>query len=203
MPRKSAYWQRGQSGIWLPTVCAGLATSALLGACSSSSSDGSDPNPNLNADPSLGARAGIAGSAGSGTGGTVVIGAGGSSTQVVPTEPTIVSCRDNASCKHFPGDALLKPIFRRILYSWTTPEQVAELRANRVLFTRTERPGKGPGYAFTALADFEKLGETAAHLLARKVLNRSRRRAMHGMRLGLRGSVGPVKTTAISSFVSS
>jgi hypothetical protein len=31
------------------------------------------------------------------------------------------------------------------LWSWTTAEQAAELRRDRVLFTRTERPGGGPG----------------------------------------------------------
>ena len=41
---------------------------------------------------------------------------------------------------------------RRELYTWTTAEQVAELRAGSVLLTRTERPELGPGYASEALA---------------------------------------------------
>lgn len=46
----------------------------------------------------------------------------------------------------------------RELYSWTTAEQAAELRRDGVLFTRTERPGMGPGYAFTYLASVADAG---------------------------------------------
>ncbi len=42
-------------------------------------------------------------------------------------------------------------VARRELFSWTTDEQVAELRRDQVLFTRAERPGMGPGYAFEFL----------------------------------------------------
>src|SRR6185369_17398673 len=41
-----------------------------------------------------------------------------------------------------------KRIARRELFTWTTDEQAAELRRDQVLFTRSERPGIGPGYAF-------------------------------------------------------
>jgi hypothetical protein len=41
---------------------------------------------------------------------------------------------------------------RRELYSWTTNEQAAALRADRVLFTTVEQEGLGPGYAFTFLS---------------------------------------------------
>jgi hypothetical protein len=37
---------------------------------------------------------------------------------------------------------------RREFFSWTTDEQAAELRRDQVLFSRSERPGLGPGYAF-------------------------------------------------------
>ena len=40
---------------------------------------------------------------------------------------------------------------RRELYSWTTDEQVAELRKDKLLFTTTETAGLGPGFAFTYL----------------------------------------------------
>ncbi|HET7545719.1 MAG TPA: hypothetical protein VFK05_37885 [Polyangiaceae bacterium] len=48
---------------------------------------------------------------------------------------------------------------RRELFSWTTDEQAAELRRDQVLFTRSERPGLGPGYAFTV---FEQLASEAS-----------------------------------------
>jgi hypothetical protein len=40
---------------------------------------------------------------------------------------------------------------RRELFSWTTAEQAAEIRAGGVLMTRTEREGLGPGYAMEVL----------------------------------------------------
>jgi hypothetical protein len=47
-------------------------------------------------------------------------------------------------------------VTRRELFSWTTDEQAAELRRDQVLFSRSERPGMGPGYAF---AVFEQLAQ--------------------------------------------
>ena len=41
---------------------------------------------------------------------------------------------------------------RRELYSWTTDEQAAALRSDRVLFTKVEQEGLGPGYAFAYLS---------------------------------------------------
>ncbi len=49
-----------------------------------------------------------------------------------------------------PGPAPNFPINNRF-YSWTTPEQAAELRATRKLFSREERPGLGPGYLMSEL----------------------------------------------------
>lgn len=43
-------------------------------------------------------------------------------------------------------------VARREFFSWTTDEQAAELRRDQVLFSRSERPGLGPGYAFNVLA---------------------------------------------------
>lgn len=41
----------------------------------------------------------------------------------------------------------------RELYSWTTEEQIAELVAGGEVLSRSERPGRGPGYAYDALAE--------------------------------------------------
>jgi len=54
---------------------------------------------------------------------------------------------------------------RRELFSWTTDEQAALLRRDRVLFNRTERPSMGPGYAFEVfqqIARDQALPERAA-----------------------------------------
>lgn len=53
----------------------------------------------------------------------------------------------------------------RVLYSWTTQEQLEELRRDRVLFTRTERPGLGPGYAFHAIDELAQQSAGATHEL--------------------------------------
>lgn len=53
----------------------------------------------------------------------------------------------------------------RELYSWTTAEQAAELRRDRELFTRSERPGMGPGYAFTYMMQMSSLQGAIGTLL--------------------------------------
>jgi len=52
-------------------------------------------------------------------------------------------------------------VARREFFSWTTDEQVAELRRDQVLFTRSERPGMGPGYAFTVIENFAQYDTNA------------------------------------------
>src|SRR6478609_1161590 len=47
-------------------------------------------------------------------------------------------------------------VARRQLFSWTTPEQAAALRQDRILFSRSERPGLGPGYAFEVIRQIGK-----------------------------------------------
>jgi hypothetical protein len=48
-------------------------------------------------------------------------------------------------------------VARREFFSWTTDEQAAELRRDQVLFTRGERPGMGPGYAFEVIAQMARI----------------------------------------------
>lgn len=47
---------------------------------------------------------------------------------------------------------------KRVLYSWTTAEQAAELRRDHVLLTRTETAGLGRGYAFTSIDELAAMG---------------------------------------------
>ena len=58
---------------------------------------------------------------------------------------------------------------RRTLYSWTTAEQVAELRADKVLLTRTETAGLGRGYAFTAIDALAARGSAPENQLLAKL----------------------------------
>jgi len=71
-----------------------------------------------------------------------------------------------------PSDATQAPVFaeqlfhrsqltteQRVLYTWTTEEQIAELRAGGALLSRTEREGLGPGAAYEY---FAQASETSA-----------------------------------------
>jgi len=58
---------------------------------------------------------------------------------------------------------------RRVLYSWTTAEQVEELRRDRILLTRTETPGLGRGYAFTAIDELAGRGDAPENQLLAKL----------------------------------
>jgi hypothetical protein len=80
-------------------------------------------------------------------GGSAAVGAAGSGIAVACSPPPLLS------------PAVFEPqmfdsarLARRELFSWTMDEQAAELRRDQVLFTRSERPGMGPGYAFTVIA---------------------------------------------------
>src|SRR5882724_4618306 len=55
---------------------------------------------------------------------------------------------------------------QRTFYSWTTDEQVAELRAGGELFSRSERPGLGRGLLFSDLATYAEPASTPAQMLA-------------------------------------
>lgn len=68
---------------------------------------------------------------------------------------------------------------RQEFFSWTTDEQAAELRRDQVLFTRSERPGMGPGYAFEIIqhfADDSSYPDRAqlAHLLGGELFAKAR-----------------------------
>lgn len=56
--------------------------------------------------------------------------------------------------------------FMRELYSWTTDEQIGEIRAGKVLLTRSEREGLGPGYAFEKMQELAKTTGEQADLAA-------------------------------------
>lgn len=92
-------------------------------------------------------------------GGTVVLGGTGGTATVCTAGSDALA----AQSVPFPSGS------PRVFYSWTTAEQVAELRAGGPLFSRTERDGLGRGYAFTALATFATSSETPAGELARVI----------------------------------
>lgn len=127
-----------------------LACAVGVGACSSGYDSRSEPSAVGGDFGAAGAGTGIG--AATSTGGQVGIGVGGFSEPVCEEPSTGPAVFENEMF-----DAT-RPS-RRELYSWTTDEQVVELRRDRVLFTRSEAAGLGPGYAFTSL---QALAETSA-----------------------------------------
>jgi hypothetical protein len=67
---------------------------------------------------------------------------------------------------------------QRVFYSWTTDEQVAELRSGTELFSRSERPGQGRGVLFDSLADYagavDSDGAALAGILANETFAKAR-----------------------------
>lgn len=120
-----------------PVGLVGIA--AVSGACNaldeSAWSDGTSSAPS--------------GAAGTSTGGTSTgLGTGGVLTPPPPPPPCPVVVPDPLFRDQvFEYDK----IFRRELYTWTTDEQIAELRAGEALLSRIERDDLGPGHAFTAI----------------------------------------------------
>jgi hypothetical protein len=104
----------------------------------------------------------------SGVGGATA--AGGSPGAGGPiSDPIAVGGNPGVSCglETFLADQAVTSIgSQRVFYSWTTDEQVAELRAGGPLFSRSESPGKGRGLAMTQLAEFASQGSDPVHQLA-------------------------------------
>lgn len=65
-------------------------------------------------------------------------------------------------------------IAHRVLYSWTTEEQVAQLRANPVLLTRWVSPTRGPSFADVYLQRLAREGDAVARLLRASEFRRTR-----------------------------
>ncbi len=76
-----------------------------------------------------------------------------------------------------PDDGAVAPVFaeqifertqltaeQRALYTWTTEEQITELRAGGPLLSRTEREGLGPGAAYEYFAEMSETDAVAALL---------------------------------------
>lgn len=60
---------------------------------------------------------------------------------------------------------------QRVFYSWTTDEQVAELRAGTPLFSRSESPGNGRGLAINELLALAAAGSAPENALADQLAN--------------------------------
>jgi hypothetical protein len=92
--------------------------------------------------------AGTAGGSG-GSAGTIAI---AGSLNIGPTLEVGGACNGQTDQPLFGDQAVQTVGKQRVLYSWTTDEQVAELRAGAELFSRSEKPGMGRGLLFDTLA---------------------------------------------------
>jgi hypothetical protein len=121
---------------------------------------------------------GVGGTTPIGSGGTTPIGSGGMAP--LPPEPGFEALYVTAAPPVGTCDSAERALFcdqivwnsrpaARVLYSWTTPEQVAELRRDRVLLTRTERPDLGRGYAFEAIDELAARGTAPQNQLLAKL----------------------------------
>ncbi len=162
MEHESPGWLESDGGRrarrrWHPTAL----TAVLLLAANSCGLIGSDTDDGNSGTPTGAAsggtgQSGAAGSSGTlNTGGTISAGGDPSAGGACATDETPLA------------DQVVSEIgAQRVFYSWTTDEQVAELRADGPLFSRSERPGMGRGLAFTELAAFAAAGNGPEQQLA-------------------------------------
>jgi hypothetical protein len=111
---------------------------------------------------------GAAGTAGNNGAGTSS--AGGSAGNV----PIVVDTAGRPNCPTelpLEGQPVTQIGEQRVFYSWTTDEQVMELRAGTELFSRSERAGQGRGLLFTELATFAQAASTPERKLADRLVN--------------------------------
>jgi hypothetical protein len=103
------------------------------------------------------------------TGGTFVGPDPGSSAAAgVFTDPGAAGCATPVADQPLASQAVFNQApMQRVLYSWTTPEQVEELRRDRQLFVRSEQAGAGRGFAFTAIAQIAAFSDQTSQQLAR------------------------------------
>lgn len=143
-------------------VCALVVGSIALNGCGATERSTTGATGGSDASSYGGATAGA-------SGGAAVAGSGGTTTSTASGGKGIdlsfggAPTGDHACSQGGGGSGGIAPLFcghdiasvasaARELYSWTMLEQAAELRAGGELFTRSERPGMGPGYAFTYMA---------------------------------------------------
>jgi hypothetical protein len=140
-----------------PSIAAAVAALLAQGCGTVSSNKGPDSSQ-------LSGAAGTGGgtsSAGNGSGGTLSLGESGAG--------NLSDCSDLEP--PFAEQVVTAIGEQRVFYSWTTDEQVAELRAGTELFSRTERPGQGRGLLFDLLADYAEAGGSDEATLAGTLAN--------------------------------
>ncbi len=124
-------------------------------SASSGGKNGSGGITNTGGTGGTGGTTGTGGASTTGGSGGIVIGAGGI---------TVPSCGAEAQDEQFfPGQAFDHQLpVARVLYSWTTEAQEAELRADPTLLTVGEAPGLGRGLAMDTVQSLADDGDVLA-----------------------------------------
>jgi hypothetical protein len=143
-----------------PSIATAVAALIAQG-CGMSNSHTPSDNSNLAGMAGTDGTSGGTSSGGSGSGGSLILGSGG----IDLTEPC------SPAKLPFADQVVTEIGEQRVFYSWTTDEQVAELRAGTELFSRSERPGEGRGLLFTSLAAFAEVGGSPEATLAGTLVN--------------------------------
>jgi hypothetical protein len=150
-PRRWRVWQ-ASSVPWRPTVVGALVVVGVPAGCGPTGSNTGEPGDaggGSDAAPDLDASGDASDVDGSG---------GRAEDPECPLDPASDPFKDQAI--PFPTG------LPRQFYSWTTEEQVDELRAGAALFSRPERDGLGRGFALESLAEFALAGSDPVHELA-------------------------------------
>ena len=163
-----------------------IASACLAAACSSTSeslvpgwgSTGSASNGR--ARYGVGSTGAYSGNSGNGTAGTAgkglllgLVGVGGADYVSLPFCTTAGASAQSEL--RFASQVLYdSQAARRTLYTWTVPEQVADLRKNQVLLTKTETAGLGRGYLFVDLLARADRGDALAKVLTGPLFGKGR-----------------------------
>jgi len=157
---------------WRPTAVTAILLLAANSSCGlferDSGADDREAGSGSGPSGQSGAAGGMPGSGGSATGGAVgPIDTGGAAAAAAGGSIIMGAGGECATGESPLADQVVSQIgAQRVFYSWTTDEQVAELREGGPLFSRSERPGMGRGLAFTELAAFAASGDAPEQQLA-------------------------------------
>ena len=168
-----------------PSIAAAV-TALIAQACGLVASNHDTPaeSPEL-AGNATGANAGTASSAAAGVSGAGASGGGASGGGVsgpILSVGGTLGLNEPCTATDLPfADQVVSQIGeQRVFYSWTTDEQVTELRGGTELFSRSERAGQGRGLLFTELAAYGSSGVGAEATLADTLANDTFAKARFG-----------------------
>ena len=158
---------------WRPSVMTALIAVAAQ-ACGHANEHVADGSGGSNSAGAGGGATSATGGATSAAGGTTSAGGGATSAAGGASGGKVtIEIGGSPSCKDalFADQVVSRIGEQRVFYSWTTDEQVAELRAGGPLFSRSESPGNGRGLAMNELLELATAGTAPVNALADRLAN--------------------------------